>query len=77
MMNKFYIILMSIILFVSSANSDDKVVKKSKIIPSTVNLSKHTIKYINFNQKGYYAVLIIEKQSNKKGKISEKSIKKR
>ena len=68
---------MSIILFVSSANSDDKVVKKSKIIPSTVNLSKHTIKYINFNQKGYYAVLIIEKQSNKKGKISEKSIKKR
>ena len=76
-MNKFYIILMSIILFVSSANSDDKLVKKSKIIPSTVNLSKHTIKYINFNQKGYYAVLIIEKQSNKKGKISEKSIKKR
>ena len=68
---------MSIILFVSSANSDDKLVKKSKIIPSTVNLSKHTIKYINFNQKGYYAVLIIEKQSNKKGKISEKSIKKR
>ena len=76
-MNKFYIILMSIILFVFSANSDDKLVKKSKIIPSTVNLSKHTIKYINFNQNGYYAVLIIEKQSNKKVKISEKSVKKR
>ena len=76
-MNKLYIILMGIILFVSPANSDDKVVKKSKNIPSTVNLSKHKIKYINFNQKGYYAVLIIEKQSNKKVKISEKSVKKR
>ena len=37
------IILMGIILFVSPANSDDKVVKKSKNIPSTVNLSKHKI----------------------------------
>ena len=40
---------MGIILFVSPANSDDKVVK-SKNIPH-VNLSKHKIKYINFNQK--------------------------